>query len=334
MDRSEFIVAIDFGTTYTGVAYFHKSGDLGNDVEEIAEKIRVIKSWPNNGQDEKVRTILSYQNGRPIWGGNVLPYHEPQITRFKLGLEDSVARFYVASASTPQPPSRFLIFRRPRLHDDKEAIDYTADYLTCLYDYLHDVFFRKQFGTLALAAQRFTYIITVPAIWSDKAKDLTRQAAIRAGIPRESLSLVTEPEAAALFCGTLSQVELQQGDRFLICDAGGGTVDLISYQVVESTPKFSVEECCPGTGGAWGAIRLDEQFQILLKRKLGKYADNLLTKKKLEESMAHFGPYLKCRFNPYDRNREPECLIPFTGTPDIPEIGIEKEYLKFHAYVP
>ena len=116
----------------------------------------------------------------------------------------------------------------------------------------------------------------------------------------------------------------------MICDAGGGTVDLISYQVVEPYPKFSVEECCPGTGGPWGAIRLDEQFKILLHQKLGDHAHKLLTKKKLEESMGNFGPFLKFRFNPYDKQREPECMIPFTGDADIQEIGIEKDYLRFH----
>src|SRR5579864_3174404 len=37
--------------------------------------------------------------------------------------------------------------------------------------------------------------------------------------------LITEPEAAALYCATLCrQVDLKVGNRFLICDAGGGTV--------------------------------------------------------------------------------------------------------------
>jgi hypothetical protein len=37
--------------------------------------------------------------------------------------------------------------------------------------------------------------------------------------------LITEPEAAALYCATLcKEVDLKIGNRFLICDAGGGTV--------------------------------------------------------------------------------------------------------------
>ena len=83
----------------------------------------------------------------------------------------------------------------------------------------------NRFGERFLQNQKLSYVLTVPAIWSDKAKELTRQAALTAGIKRENLTLITEPEAAALYCATLcNEVDLQPGDRFMICDAGGGTV--------------------------------------------------------------------------------------------------------------
>jgi molecular chaperone DnaK (HSP70) len=43
------------------------------------------------------------------------------------------------------------------------------------------------------------FIMTVPAVWSDKAKDATMQAATLAGIPSAGLFLVSEPEAAAVY---------------------------------------------------------------------------------------------------------------------------------------
>jgi molecular chaperone DnaK (HSP70) len=68
-----------------------------------------------------------------------------------------------------------------------------------------------------------TFVLTVPAIWTDKAKELTVQAATRAGM--ENLVLMTEPEAAATYCATLcAETDLREGDIFLVCDAGGGTV--------------------------------------------------------------------------------------------------------------
>jgi hypothetical protein len=40
----------------------------------------------------------------------------------------------------------------------------------------------------------------------------------------------------------------QIGDAFVICDAGGGTVDLISYEIVNLTPKLELKELVPGKG--------------------------------------------------------------------------------------
>ena len=47
--------------------------------------------------------------------------------------------------------------------------------------------------------------MTVPAVWSDKAKDDTKWCASLAGFgPQDEILLVTEPEAAALY--SFSQV--------------------------------------------------------------------------------------------------------------------------------
>ena len=217
----EFIIAIDFGTTFSGVAFIHNNGHLGDDIEDIAGRIKVIKSWPANGANDKTQTIL-YYGKKILWGRLVLPHHEPQITRFKLGLEEGLAQFYQPSESVAHTTSRLLIFKKPR-QTQKEPVDFAADYLTCLYNYIHENFFPHEFGT-NLQNQSLSYVVTVPAIWSDHAKYLTRVAASRAGIPHDRLTLITEPEAAAMYCGATCPFELLKGDRFLICDAGGGTV--------------------------------------------------------------------------------------------------------------
>ena len=37
------------------------------------------------------------------------------------------------------------------------------------------------------------------------------------------------------------------GDAFVLCDAGGGTVDLISYEITKLDP-LELRELVPGTG--------------------------------------------------------------------------------------
>lgn len=64
-------------------------------------------------------------------------------------------------------------------------------------------------------------------MWSDKAKATMREAAIMAGLiqeddHRDRLMLISEPEAAALYCEKkCEQFNLKHNDRFMICDAGG-----------------------------------------------------------------------------------------------------------------
>lgn len=41
---------------------------------------------------------------------------------------------------------------------------------------------------------------------------------------------------------------LKVGDAFVLCDAGGGTVDLISYEITKLYPTLELRELVPGTG--------------------------------------------------------------------------------------
>jgi len=72
------------------------------------------------------------------------------------------------------------------------------------------------------------------------------QAAKRAGI--FPVTLIKEPEAAALYTTHSLDFALNVGDAFVVCDAGGGTVDLISYEVVALSPNLQLKELVPGSG--------------------------------------------------------------------------------------
>lgn len=74
--------------------------------------------------------------------------------------------------------------------------------------------------------------------------DKRLKIARKVGLP-QNIDLVTEPEAAALAVlkEKIKEGEfLKMGDCFVVCDAGSGTVDLISYKVIGLDPP-AVEEC-------------------------------------------------------------------------------------------
>ena len=84
------------------------------------------------------------------------------------------------------------------------------------------------------------------------------------------LNLIAEPEAAAMYA--LDQMDphnIQVGDTFVLVDAGGGTVDLISYTVEALKPMLKIKEATAGSGSLCGASYLNRIFLQYLRAKFG-----------------------------------------------------------------
>ena len=113
--------------------------------------------------------------------------------------------------------------------------------------------------------------ITVPAVWSDLAQAKTRACAEQAGMGTGSaLHIISEPEAAAIYAlDVMDPHNIKVGDTFVLCDAGGGTVDLISYTVSALKPQLNISEASPGSGSLCGSSFINRIFQKFLEEKLG-----------------------------------------------------------------
>ena len=82
--------------------------------------------------------------------------------------------------------------------------------------------------------------------------------------------MISEPEAAAMYAlHEMDTLNLEIGDSFVLCDAGGGTVDLITYTVSALKPLLKVTEASPGTGALCGGSFLNRRFQAYIEQKLG-----------------------------------------------------------------
>ena len=82
--------------------------------------------------------------------------------------------------------------------------------------------------------------------------------------------MISEPEAAALYAlNALDPHDLKIGDTFMLCDAGGGTVDLITYEIASLNPILKLAEASTGSGSLCGASFLNRGFQDFLEKKLG-----------------------------------------------------------------
>ena len=165
----------------------------------------------------------------------------------------------------------------------KRPEDLVRDFLSQLGDHLQYILLEK-LGAAVVNSIPFEFVITVPAIWSDLAKDKTRLACIQAdGLPvsEKNIHLISEPEAAATYAiHGLDPHGLKIGDTILVVDAGGGTVDLISYTIAQLKPVLEVKEATPGTGGLCGSTLLNMRFKNFLVAQLGRqkgFDDELLS---------------------------------------------------------
>ncbi|KAH7414561.1 hypothetical protein DE146DRAFT_763391 [Phaeosphaeria sp. MPI-PUGE-AT-0046c] len=218
-------------------------------------------------------------------------------------------------------------------HAGKTPTQAVADYLRLLWNHaLTNI--KKDFGKIAVDGTPFRVVLTVPAVLTTKAKNRMIIAARRAGIldPRLAgdtiLSFVSEPEAAALatFKDLKARPNLQTGDAFVVCDAGGGTVDLISYQVLD-TSSLQLKECVEGSGKLCGAIFLDQDFESLTSQQVGD-AWNVSEADKSELMRAQWENGIKRSFEGQDRSWK--VILPHAcyqrGAP--PSLQLEKEFVE------
>ncbi|EPY82157.1 HSPA12B-like protein [Camelus ferus] len=202
------------------------------------------------------------------------------------------------------------------------------------------------------------WVITVPAIWKQPAKQFMRQAAYQAGLASpensEQLIIALEPEAASIYCrklrlhqmielsskaavngysssdtgdcapaatglhfqpkmevavnlshesgkkftchqtaalacqGSKEHIrrnrqsrtflvenvigeiwsELEEGDKYVVVDSGGGTVDLTVHQI--RLPEGHLKELYKATGGPYGSLGVDYEFEKLLCKIFGE----------------------------------------------------------------
>lgn len=103
-------------------------------------------------------------------------------------------------------------------------------------------------------------VLTVPASFDASARELTREAALAAGLP-ESLILLEEPQSAVYAWlgayGDRWRRMLEVHDRLLVCDVGGGTTDLTLVGVTEDQGELILERLAVGNHLLVGGDNMD-----------------------------------------------------------------------------
>lgn len=109
-------------------------------------------------------------------------------------------------------------------------------------------------------AARQHVVLTVPASFDASARELTREAALAAGLPKD-LVLLEEPQAA-VYAWLTERGErwrrlLKLGDALLVCDIGGGTTDLTLVSVAEEEGELVLRRQAVGNHLLVGGDNMD-----------------------------------------------------------------------------
>lgn len=111
----------------------------------------------------------------------------------------------------------------------------------------------------ALLAQQ-QVVLTVPASFDAAARELTREAALAAGLP-DGMVLLEEPQAALYAwladLGERWRRRLKLGDTLLVCDVGGGTTDFTLIRVAEHDGELALERAAVGNHILVGGDNMD-----------------------------------------------------------------------------
>jgi molecular chaperone DnaK (HSP70) len=117
---------------------------------------------------------------------------------------------------------------------------------------------QQAFPTAPIAEQ--CVVLTVPASFDVSARELTREAALAAGLP-DTLILLEEPQAALYAWladhGAQWRRHLGVGDTLLVCDVGGGTTDFTLIGVGETEGALELQRLAVGTHTLVGGDNMD-----------------------------------------------------------------------------
>lgn len=239
----------------------------------------------HNEHYEKTPSVYAYSNensdqdGKDAWGYEVEP--GSKCYSWTKLLLDAKAR--PSDDDDPNLPAAMKsgILGLPQ---GKKAGDVVTDFLSKVYEHIIEAIKDKCGGSKFFDVTPIEYWLTVPAIWSDEAKFATREAALKAGFGAredDEINLIPEPEAAAVLAlkASLEHTDdlVKPKTGILVCDCGGGTVDITSYNVKRTQPRLILEESETGIGAKCGGTYVDRNLHKLLTERYGTAFSSLPT---------------------------------------------------------
>ncbi|XP_018545203.1 heat shock 70 kDa protein 12A-like [Lates calcarifer] len=269
MMGDSFIIAIDFGTTYSG--YSFSLTPRGKDIDPY------LKCWGKEFGKETPKTptcILFDEHGEFMKFG-----YEAQMAYVRMCAKEARKHFFFENFKMS------LYNRKLNRNMTIEAANgksmNTLKVFTEALRYLtNDALETITANTEGrkFSASDFTWVLTVPAIWDPSAKQFMKEAATQAGIvtdkTEKKLVIALEPEAASVWCKSLpaqgfitenhggDKLDRSPGTQYIVVDCGGGTIDITVHEVLDGG---ALKELHKASGNDLGGQTVDKKFKEFLR---------------------------------------------------------------------
>ena len=245
-NEGDIVIGIDFGSSGIGFAY----GFFGNENGQITSGY--FKGQSNNN---KVSTELILDDDLKLlaFGDNCISYlssHTKNIHHFKNIKMNLYKKIYQIKANNTDKRVNIQYIIKLILQEiKKKAIEQIEN------------------SKPDLNQNNIHWVITVPAIWDNKSKQIMIDAASEAGLIRDdddpSNFFALEPEAASIYYhispdsyNNINNFE----EPFIVCDFGAGTVDIVTQKKEKTKDGIKFKELYKPIGGDNGCNKINEWF--------------------------------------------------------------------------
>ncbi|THU77589.1 hypothetical protein K435DRAFT_702024 [Dendrothele bispora CBS 962.96] len=330
--RRNLLIAIDVGTTYSGASYCLLDPGFIPEIQTVTR----FPAREHVGGDAKIPSIIYYGQDGSVKAVGAEATQEGILEK----VEDEAwvpAKWFKLHLRPNNTDEDTVNQAIPLLPPDKSAVTVFSDFLRYLFQCTKDFIVQSiPYGVSVWESveDKIQFILSHPNGWEGAQQSLMRRAAVFAGLITDSkkdhgrIQFVTEGEASLHYC--LNNGCVIPGRGVVIVDAGGGTVDLSSYEPEDSESdtekKISFREMtrpqCHFTGS------------IFVKAKARQYLQNKLADSRFLGDIDHicecFDKTTKLTF----KNTNEPAFIRFgrTGDRDL-DVGIKSGQMKLSGEV-
>ena len=278
MPRSRYIVGIDLGTTNCAAAYVDTKGRERPSADIKTFAIPQLVAAGETAPRSMLPSFLYLPGTHELPPGAArLPWKDDAdriVGEFARIQGGRVPAHLVSSAKSwlchpgVDREADILPWGAPADARRVSPVDASAEYLKHIRDSWNATIAGSE-ETHRLEHQEI--VLTVPASFDEAARELTVEAAKRAGF--EHLTLLEEPQAA-FYCWIVThqegwQKQVRGGELILVCDIGGGTTDFSLITVIETPTGPGFRRVAVGDHLMLGGDNMDLALAHRVETKLG-----------------------------------------------------------------